>query len=138
MVLVSDYSNRMVGLYEKYLAHCKEAGIKPAPFKYFKRRVDEEAARLMAHAMANNVAPEDMSSALYVAMRVKDMPDVVTGTTTRQCSRCNEKVWVDATMLDKTEIAQAIVCNHCVKAMTGKSHLDIVEDELSKMEGSDV
>lgn len=135
---MSDYSHRLVDLYELYLEKCKESATTPIPFGQFKRWTDEQLAGLVAGKLADQIGQEDWENTLYVCMRVKDMPRPVSHSIVGECSRCRQKVWISPAIADKAVAAKAIVCDRCASSLTGRPMDDIINDELTKLEDSDV
>jgi hypothetical protein len=130
------FNAQMDELWEKYLAHCKETGIKPATRDIFAQVVYEQGAKLMSHAMADKMPKKDVGQALYVAVRVKDLPNPLSTSTIKQCGQCGEDVWIDPSMLDVLSKSKAIICNACLPEITGKTREEIIKNELEKLDES--
>lgn len=131
------FNKQMTDLWHKYLEHCAETHVVPATRDQFAISVQEKMAQIMAHEIADKEMekfddPDDGKEALYVAMRVKDLPAPARASKTDICGQCGEKVWVDPTMHDRLKHSKAIICNACLPEVTGHTREEIIKEKLDE------
>lgn len=105
-------------------------------------RDERRRARRIARIAGKHwlVAGKDIENRVYMAVRVANLiPGLpYPPSDTRPCANCQELVSIDKRLIPLADRAQMIACEVCAAAASGKTHQQLIIDNLNRDSGEEI